>query len=531
MKTTINLIVVITLALTIFSACNSQKEKKTEKETAFVLTGTVEGLQDGNIYMYYSNEGEGVRDTAKISEGKFVFKGDMSEICRVYLQADEPNRFFQQFYGESGEITITGKMDSLQNLLIKAGKAQEEFHEYNKGVAAISKKYVKYNEEYNKKETTDERRKELREIFDNHRTEVNEYNKVYIKENPGTYHAAVLATSDIRGKSALQTEKLLSELPAEMQNNPMVIQLRKHTEEMKEFEVGLDKIMANASNVSYKVDEKFNGKELTEVIYLSVFKNNNLCALKKDGTVQTLTTDGKEVSNFKPKLEASPSSIAVDADDNIYLMCTEYEEVIKKVRGKERKMNMPAGVCCNVFTRKGEPVTKFNLEGLITATGARVVDNQLIVSDCRNAVIAMFDKSNGEPASKIKEMRPCCGILDFSVNDKKEILVANLGAFRVQGFDFTGKKLVQFGSRGKELNEFQGCCNPVSVAYLSNGAIVTVEKDPTRIKVYSKEGAKQIEGVEELVKGCSYIPMIVDAQDNLYLASAKKGLVKCIAAN
>ena len=88
-----------------------------------------------------------------------------------------------------------------------------------------------------------------------------------------------------------------------------------------------------------------------------------------------------------------------------------------------------------------------------------------------------------------------------------------------------------FGQRGKTINDFHGCCNPVNVAYLYNGVNVTVEKDPTRIKVYSKEGAKKIAGISELVKGCTYIPMIVDSKDNLYLASGEKGIVKCVSVN
>ena len=68
----------------------------------------------------------------------------------------------------------------------------------------------------------------------------------------------------------------------------------------------------------------------------------------------------------------------------------------------------------------------------------------------------------------------------------------------------------------------------MSVAYLSNSAIVTVEKDPTRVKVFSKEGAKQIEGIQELVEGCTYIPMTADSKDNLYLASPDKGMIKCV---
>ena len=86
---------------------------------------------------------------------------------------------------------------------------------------------------------------------------------------------------------------------------------------------------------------------------------------------------------------------------------------------------------------------------------------------------------------------------------------------------------VSFGQRGNTIDDFHGCCNPVSVAFLSNGGIVTVEKDPTRIKIYSKEGAKKVEGIDELVKGCAYIPMTVDRNDNVYLASKTDGIVKC----
>ncbi|WP_321299006.1 hypothetical protein [Marinifilum fragile] len=192
---------------------------------------------------------------------------------------------------------------------------------------------------------------------------------------------------------------------------------------------------------------------------------------------------------------------------------------------------MPKAVECVVLDGNGKEMKKYMLNDVITATGARVVDNNLVVADYRNAKLAMFNKETGAAGAVMKDMRLCCGILDFNVNAKKEILVANLGAFRVQGFDFTGKKILSFGQRGKTVNDFHGCCNPVSVTSLSNGAIVTVEKDPTRIKIYSKEGAKQIAGIEELVKGCSYIPMIVDGKDNLYLASAEKGIVNCVSVN
>jgi hypothetical protein len=168
---------------------------------------------------------------------------------------------------------------------------------------------------------------------------------------------------------------------------------------------------------------------------------------------------------------------------------------------------------------------------LITASGAKVLEGKLIVSDCNTQMLALYDAKTGKQLSKINGMRPCCGILDFAVNANKQLVVANLGAFRVQSFDLTGKSLMSFGKRGRELTAFHGCCNPVSVTSLKNGAIVTVEKDPTQVKIFSKEGAKLVAGIDELVKGCSYIPMIVDGKENLYLASREKGIVKCVAVN
>jgi hypothetical protein len=120
-------------------------------------------------------------------------------------------------------------------------------------------------------------------------------------------------------------------------------------------------------------------------------------------------------------------------------------------------------------------------------------------------------------------------MLDFDVNDKNQIFVANLAAFRTSIFDFDGNILATFGKRGKTINDFHGCCNPVNVASLPNGAVITVEKDPTRVKIYDKSGAKKIDGIEELVKGCAYIPMTVDKNENIYLASPEKGLVRCVA--
>lgn len=527
MKTKLKQSVVFILLLSVFCACN-QSPKNTQKQ--FVLNGTLEGITEGKIILA-SETSEGTKmDTTLIKDGKFEFKGNFPQPTQAFIIIAD-TEIFNIIYVENAEMTLNGNVNDFENANITGSKTQDDFTNYNAQNSAITEKYKDVKTEFYKPGLSDKRKSELEKELEKQGLEYEALNARFIKENPTSHYSAVLVSGQVSGMPAAEAEKILNKLDPQLQKVQLIVNLRAKVAKMKEVEVGMDKMMANASNVSYKVDEKFKGGDLKNVIYLGVFSNNNICALQKDGTVQILDPNGKALSSFKPELKGKPSSIAVDKSNRIYIMCGLQKKVSQKVRGKSYDRMLPMGVECTVFTSKGEQTNKFKLVGLLTATGARVVDNNLIVSDFQKKRIAMFDSKTGKAGASIEDMRPCCGILDFSVNAKKEILVANLGAFRVQGFDFTGKSIVAFGQRGKSLNDFHGCCNPVSVANLSNGAIVTVEKDPTRIKIYSKEGANQIAGIEELVKGCSYIPMIVDAKDNLYLASGEKGMVKCVSVN
>jgi hypothetical protein len=65
---------------------------------------------------------------------------------------------------------------------------------------------------------------------------------------------------------------------------------------------------------------------------------------------------------------------------------------------------------------------------------------------------------------------------------------SNPGRHRVEKYTSDGKFLGSFGKAGGATGMFCGCCNPVHLAYMSTGDIITSEKGTPRISCYSTDG-------------------------------------------
>ncbi len=501
--------------------------------SSFTLTGTLTGIEDGAKVILMSLENrEAKPDTVVLQNGSFKFTGSVTEPSQYYLMVDG-KRVPAYFYMENSKITIKGHADSLNAATIEGSKIQDDSKLFSERTRAIYEKYKVgelQRELYARGDMTPptkEREAEINAVMEQYQKDVQQANIDFIKEFPKSYFSAVLVSRAASGKSAAGVEELVKMLDPSLTQLSRITKLSKQVEEMKKTEVSMESFIPNAHNLTYAVEKTYKGSDHKNVIYLAVMSNDNVCALTEDGNIIIINPAGTKVAGFKSNLTSKPAVIAVDKADNIYVLGGKTEMKTTESRGRTVQVNTPVGVECVVLNSKGVKVREIALEGVITATGARVSEDNLLIADTRGRLINIYNIETGEKRATVGNLRTCCGILDFGVRNNNEVLVANLGAFRVNGFDYAGNPTISFGERGTDINQFHGCCNPVSVAFLSNGGIVTVEKDPTRIKVYSKEGAKKIEGIDELVKGCAYIPMIVDSKDNVYLASKKDGLVKC----
>ncbi|NOU62080.1 DUF4369 domain-containing protein [Marinifilum caeruleilacunae] len=531
------------MALVLFSSC---EEKKVNE---LVLAGEISNYQNGMIEVSFGHDTEHVK--VDVIDGKFSYQKQLKEPIEVALNIPQENpdmmrgnpRYIR-FYVDNGNVNVKLNGDDFgKNPVIEGSSVYDDSKKYEDEIKRRYPEdpyaiYRKMSPLYGK---TDQEsiaklkalQEEAAEVREKHWTATLETEEWFIDNYPNSYFSAVLVSqrnSGKRGGKKLHEVKAeVARLSSEIQATPIVKRLLARNESVAKTDKSLKEIMKDASNVSYKRDDSFKGSQFKGIKYLASFSNGNLCSIDNKGIVGIISPEGNLIRNIQVAAKGPKNAVAVGPDDKIYIPSAVMGVEKAKFRGRMVERQVVKKVEVYVFNEAGKQLEKFELKGMTNLFGLKVDAGYIAASDYDQRLIRLYNLETKEEVTAIENLRPCCLMLDFDINNKQQVVVANLASFRTHIYDFKGKLQATFGQRGKTLDDFHGCCNPVNVASLSNGAIVTVEKDPTRIKIFSKEGAKQIEGIEELVKGCAYIPMTVDKKENIYLASPEKGLVRCVA--
>lgn len=124
-----------------------------------------------------------------------------------------------------------------------------------------------------------------------------------------------------------------------------------------------------------------------------------------------------------------------------------------------------------------------------------------------------------------ESLRGCCGQLDVQANDNG-IYVAENTRHRVRGFNRDGGELLEFGSRERGRDDgFDGCCNPMNVAFGDDGSVYTAESGSGRIKRFTAAGVfMELVGQVELVPGCKKVSIAVSPRgDQVYMLDITRG--------
>jgi hypothetical protein len=227
------------------------------------------------------------------------------------------------------------------------------------------------------------------------------------------------------------------------------------------------------------------------------------------------TLQGAQVSDMS--LESEPRCVAAGDDGLLYLGMREHVEVYD--RQGQRRTSWPS------------PGPKAYFTG-VTTSGADV-----FVADAGQRVLLRYDRSGkliGRIGEKNKE-RNVPGFIvpspyfDVEVAPDGLLRVNNPGRHRVEAYTFEGDLEFAWGEPGAGIEKFCGCCNPINLALLGDGRIVTLEKGIPRVKVYTGGGTLEsvVAGAESFAENAKVcgpndctlggLDGVVDSKDRIYI--------------
>ena len=265
--------------------------------------------------------------------------------------------------------------------------------------------------------------------------------------------------------------------------------------------------------VTYKANGVLAKGKFTSISAVCVASDGTVL-VAGDSKVMAYSPEGKEMATLKVDFPAN--AVAVDDQKRIFVGGTHR-------KGKEIKAAFAA------FGPKGEKLDTFAAVATTakSVSGLAVHGGEVVVFDTAGRCLHRFSADGALVATVGKNLGTCCSILDGDIGADGTIYLAHLGAHRVDAFAADGTSKPLFGTYGKALEQFTGCCNPVSLAVTPEGNIVTTEKTTPRVKVYKPDGTLIASIAEEKFSPeCGQMDVAVDAKGNIYVADDGIQVVK-----
>jgi hypothetical protein len=236
--------------------------------------------------------------------------------------------------------------------------------------------------------------------------------------------------------------------------------------------------------------------------------------------------------------------IALGPDDQLYIAAGNYVSALDKHGSVQLELALggPARALAiasdgdilvglrdhvEVFDSKGARRASWDSPGPRTwLTGLATSTDSFFAADAGNRVVLRYDRK-GKLVGRIGEknkMRNTPGFIvpspyfDLKMHRDGLLRVTNPGRHRVEAYTVDGDFEFAWGKPSAAIDGFCGCCNPVSIASLPDGRLVTCEKGLPRVKVYHADG-----GFASVVAGPESFPENMKATSGESLSDGTHG--------
>lgn len=236
--------ILLLAALSILASCNKVGDDE------YLITGTAEGIENGKmaILQVQNDMGPMPKDTVKVENGKFEFKGKFAEGPEIgFIMIESINGGMVPFILENGgEITIAVNKDTLQKSKIGGTNNNDKFQKYNEGSTGIFKKMVAFQKANQQKfmeaakandtVTTNALRKEN----DKFQKEMDVMSDEFVSKNPDAFLSVLLLENFINRKSLDESKikKYFNALASDVKKTKSGKRISEILEKKEKIEIG-----------------------------------------------------------------------------------------------------------------------------------------------------------------------------------------------------------------------------------------------------------------------------------------------------
>ncbi|HEV8081443.1 MAG TPA: TlpA disulfide reductase family protein [Chitinophagaceae bacterium] len=210
-------------------------------DSTFTINGKLSKVKSGVMYLYIFDEGNTKKDSSKIINGTFYFKGDIQKPFSAMLDLKDSKQDYFRFYIEPKNISITGIGDSLGLLVITGSKINDDDK-----LLAQRMKYIKQWESTNSKIFEEAYKTKNKAIMDSldevDMLVMKEKRKVvaaFIKDYPHSMRSAMAITENYAYYAEVdEVEPLYNLLEKNLRNSAKGIAIKKMVDVYRTVAIG-----------------------------------------------------------------------------------------------------------------------------------------------------------------------------------------------------------------------------------------------------------------------------------------------------
>ena len=281
----------------------------TQKQPGFKIDVKLEGAE-GKILLEKRGSGEWISvDTADIVEGVAVLEGEVDMPGDYYLSVvgQRPKTIL---FVENTKMTIVGKADSLNNVVVTGSPTHDQYAALDKQINEISEKYMALYQESRAAIAAGDTAKgkeilvEVEKMYES----TNVMREDFVKNNPASYVTPFLLSQIQYGKEVEELEAMVNALDPKLDSIPSILQLKEQIVKLKKVAVGQiapDFTQNDVNGTPVKFSDIYSQNDLTLLDFWAAWcspcraENPNVVAVYNEFNTKGFTVFGVSLDREK----------------------------------------------------------------------------------------------------------------------------------------------------------------------------------------------------------------------------------------